>query len=323
MTFKSNQDFTEIYDSFNLKKTIEKQQPEIYNCYSCQAIDSIKNISGVNVCTKCGIIKGSEISQDMECQYSGLAAGDNSSTAHSGLSNNKLLFQSNFSTKIVGKNTSYSLKQINNVWDSLDYKERTLLKIFKNISDNCRIGGIPNNAISYSHVLYKKAHEKQRTKKYKSSRGGNLLGLIGASIYFSCKAYGINRSPSEIAKICGIDTSEISFGIKLFFNLMHDELNLNQNRTTYQDFLERFASHLNLDDHELHIVEEICQQIYEYGILDGNKPSTVASVAIYFASNLYDFNLERKEISEQCDTTEPTLIKNYKLLMDYVDKLVI
>ena len=159
-------DFSQLYNSFNINKKLqESKTPEIFNCYTCQAIDSIKNIEGVNVCVKCGQIKGSDISQEMECQYSGMAIGDNSCTARSGLSNNKLLYQSNFCTKIVGNKTSYSLKQINNVWDSLDYKERTLLKIFKKISDNCRQNGIPNNVVSYSHVLYKKVYENNVPSK--------------------------------------------------------------------------------------------------------------------------------------------------------------
>lgn len=317
-------DFYQILDSFNLGQGLEDLKPELFNCSSCHTIDSIKSINGVNVCVKCGIIKGSDISQEMECQYSGMAIGDNSSTAHSGLSNNKLLYQSNFCTKIVGNRTSYSLKQINNVWDNLDYKERTLLKIFKKISDNCRQNGIPNNVVSYSHVLYKKVYEKQRSLKKgnKGSRADKLEGLIAGCIYFSCKAYGINRSHQEIAKICDIETSEVSYGCKLFFRLMHEELNLNQNRTTYKDFLERYGSHLDLNENELEIVKEICEEIYRLDILD-NKPSTITSVAIYFASNLYDFGIDKKDISENCQTTEPTLNKNYKILMANVDKLIV
>lgn len=319
-------DFVSIYKSFNLNhKHNEDTIPEIFNCFSCQAIDSIKSIEGVNVCVNCGIIKGVDISQEMECQYSGMAVGDNASTARSGLSNNKLLYQSNFSTKIVGNHTSYSLKQINNVWDSLDYKERTLLKIFKKITDNCRQNGIPNNVVSYSQVLYKKVYEKQRSLKKgnKGSRADKLEGLIAGCIYFSCKAYGINRSHQEIADICDINTSEVSYGCKLFFRLMHEELNLNQNRTTYRDFLDRYNSHLELSSDECEIVKEVCDLIYDLNILDNNKPSTIAAVAIYFVSNLYDFGLDKKEISEKCHTTEPTINKNYKILIENADKLIV
>ena len=254
-----------------------------------------------------------------------MALGDNSSTARSGMSNNQLLFHSNFSTKIVGNKTSYSLKQINNVWENLNYKERTLLGIFKKISDNCRQNGIPNNVISYSHVLYTKAYDKQRNckKGNKGSRANKLGGMIGGCIYYSCKAYNINRSHQEIAEICGIDKSDVSYGCKLIFRLLHDEIDLNANRTNYRDFLERYASHLKLSNNELEIVEECCDKICNLQILNHSKPSTIAAVSIYVCSNLYDFGLDKKEIAEKCHTTEPTLNKNYRIIMDHVDQIIV
>jgi len=317
-------EYLEAYQNIN-KLNEEMKAPEVHNCYLCQAIDTIKSVEGVSTCVNCGEVKGSEISQDMECQYSGMAIGDNSGTARSGLSNNNLLYKSNFCTKIVGRNTSYSLKQINNVWDSLDYKERTLLKIFRKITDNCRQKGIPNNVIGYSQVLYKKVYEKQRALKKgnKGSRADKLEGLIAGCIYFSCKAYDINRSHAEIAEIADINKTEVSYGCKLFFKLMHDEINLNQNQTNYKDFLERYASHLNLAPEELTIIGELCDQVFKLEILDHSKPSTIAAVCIYVASILYDFCIEKKDIADKCNTTEPTLNKNYKVLMEYVEQIIV
>lgn len=320
--------FTGLYQDYN--RTVGQHQEkvvegELFNCFTCGKIDTIKNINGMNICIHCGIEKGPVISEDMECQYAGMALGDNSCTARSGMSNNRLLFQSNFSTKIVGNKTSYSLKQINNVWDSLNYKERTLLKIFKKIADNCRQNGIPNNVISYSQVLYTKAYNKQRSckKGNKGSRADKLEGLIGGCIYYSCKAYNINRSHQEIADICGIDKSAVSYGCKLTFRLLHHDIDLNANRTNYRDFLERYGSHLKLNNSELDIVKECCQEICKLQILNHSKPSTIAAVSIYVCSELYDFGLEKKEIAEACNTTEPTLNKNYRIVMDHVDQIIV
>ena len=322
----NNDNFTNLYTDIyqSPMSTLNVNNPEIYNCINCGEIDSIKSVLGVNVCTKCGVEKGPEISEDMECQYSGMAVGDNSATARSGLSNNKLLFQSNFSTKIVGNHTSYNLKQINNVWTSLDYTERTLLKIFKKISDNCRQKGIPNNVVSYTQVLYKQVYDEQKKAKKgtKGSRADKLEGLIAGCIYYSCKAYGINRSHQEIAEIACIDKKEVSYGCKLFFKLMHDKINLNDNNTSYNDFLERYASQLDLNDDELEIIKEVCENIVNLEILDNSKPSTMAAISIYLCANLYNFEVDKKDIAEKCHTTEPTLNKNYKILIDYVDKLI-
>jgi len=302
-----------------LKSTTE---PEIFNCASCNTIDSIKNVSGINVCTNCGIEKGPEISEDIECQFSGMAIGDNSATARSGMSNNKLLFQSNFSTKIVGNHSSYRLKQMNNVWNAMGYDERTLLKIFKKINENCRQKGIPNNVINYTHVLYKQVSDEQKKSK-KGSRADKLEGLITGCIYYSCKAYGINRSHQEIAELAGIDKKTVSSGTKMFFKLMHNVIDLNANNTSFEDFLERYGYALNLDDHEIDIVKQVCQKIVQLELLDNQKPSTLGAISIYFCSNLYNFDLDKKYIADICHTTNATLDKGYKVLLEYVDKLIV
>tara|TARA_R100001163_G_C5066610_1_gene205155 strand:- start:3029 stop:4393 length:1365 start_codon:yes stop_codon:yes gene_type:complete len=320
--------YTGLYQNYNKsfnKNCEHKSEAEVYNCHSCGGVDSIKSIQGVGICILCGIEKGPVVSEDLECQYSGMAVGDNSSKARTGMTNNNLLYESNFTTKIVGNHTSYSMKKINNVYDSLNYRERTLLKTFKKIADNCRQKGIPNNAINYSQVLYSMAYNKQKKLKKgnKGSRSDNLEGMIGGCIYYSCKGYNINRSHQEIAEVCNVDKSAVSYGCKLVFKLLNKEVDFNANRTNYNDFLDRYAYHLDLEKSELEIVRECCKNIYELGFLDHSKPSTIAAAAIYTCSNLYDFNLEKNEIAEKCHTTEPTLNKSYKMLLDHIDKIIV
>ena len=296
-----------------------------YNCHLCGSIDSVKAVGGLAVCVSCGVEMGPIVSDELECQYAGVAVGDNSDTARSGMSNNNLLPGSNLSTKIVGNQISYSMKQINNVWDSLSYRERTLLKIFKHISDNCRSNGIPKNVIDYSQVLFTMAYEKQKKLKKgnRGSRSDKLEGLIGGCIYYSCKGYNINRSHEEIATICNVDKSVISYGSKLVFRLLHSQLDLNKNHTTFSDFIDRYAFHLNLEEEEIEIIRECSNEIYQLQILDNSKPSTLVAVAIYLCSNLYDFGLDKLAIAEHCHTTEPTINKNYKILLEYIEQIIV
>lgn len=324
----ANDTVTGLYYSYtggSCRDEREESTYSQYNCHMCGSIDSVKPVDGVAVCVSCGVEMGPIITDDIECQYAGVAVGDNSNTARSGLSNNNLLPGSNLSTKIVGNQISYSMKQINNVWDSLSYRDRTLLKIFKHISDNCRSNGIPKNVIDYSQVLFTMAYEKQKKLKKgtRGSRSINKEGLIGGCIYYSCKGYNINRSHQEIADICNVDKSAISFGSKLVFQLLHNELDLNKNHTTYNDFLERYAHHLNLEEFELDIIRECCNEIYQHQFLDNSKPSTLVAVTIYLCSNLYDFGLDKFDIAEQCHTTEPTLNKNYKILLEHIEQIIV
>lgn len=327
LTLDDRVNLDKIFELFDLIDDTPEHNPlELYDCKKCQVQDSIKNIdNGTYVCILCGEIKGTEIFEEFECQYAGMGFGDRTGTARSGLSRNNLLFKSNFSTKIVGNKTSYSMKKINNVWDSLDYKERTLLKIFKNITDNCRQHKIPNNVINYSQVLYKQVYDKQRESKKgsKGSRSDKLKGLIAACIYYSCKSYQINRNHDEIAIVCDLPSSEVSYGCKLFHKLMYKEMDLTMYQTTYKNFIERFSSHLKLKEEEREILTEFCEEVSKGGYLNNCKPSTKVAVSIYFCSVIYGFNLEKKEISQKCDTTEATLNKHYRFLLDNLDKVII
>lgn len=328
LTLEDRLNLDKIFEAFDLinQNTQSSKILEIYDCQECKTQDSIKIIdNGTYVCINCGEIKGNEIFEEFECQYSGMGFGDRTGTARSGLSSNNLLFKSNFSTKIVGNKTSYSLKQINNVWDSLDYKERTLLKIFKKIADNCRRHLIPNNVISYSQVLYKQVYEKQRNAKKgsKGSRSDKLEGLIAACIYYSCKSYQISRNHDEIATICDVPASEVSYGCKIFHKLMYKELDMSKYQTTYKHFIERFSSHLNLEEDEVNLLSEVCEEINSSGLLNNCKPATKVAVAIYFCSIIYGFNLEKKDISQKCDTTEATLNNHYRHLLNHLDRVIV
>lgn len=319
----------EYEELFNYVLSLNDQKPEEtynekFNCIYCNSFDTVKPLHGTLVCVRCGSETNSDICDELECQYSGLNSDDNSMPSRTGLVNNQLLFRSNFIAKITGNKTSINIKKINNVWENLVHKERTLFKIFKKISDKCRQNGIPNNVVQHSQVLYKQVYDIQKTLPTgKGSRKDNLEGLIASCIYYSCKLHNINRSHQEIANICDIDKKSVSLGCKLFFSLMHNKINLNNNTTNYHDFLERFSSHLQLTDHELRLVTEICDNVQTHGLLNDNKPWTIASVCIYMTNILYNFGIDRKLIAEQCETTEGTLDKHFSVLMENVDKLIV
>lgn len=300
------------------------QLDELYNCEYCQGENTIQAVNGVYVCTDCGTEKGIEISEELECQYAGMGMDDNSATARSGPVINNLLYESNFKTKISGNRTSHNLKRMNNVWDSLTGEERSLIKDFKHITQICQEGKLPKNVTNYAQVLFKQVTDKQKKlPKGKNSRGDNRKGLTLASIFFSCKKYKINRSHAELAQMGGVNKTVVSDGCKLFFKLMSREVNLTNNTTSYRDFISRYSYYLNLNPDEIEKVKQVCKKVSQSQLLASSKPQTLTAVCIYFTSNLYDFGLERKDIAEKCETTETTLTKNYRLLIDNVEDIIV
>lgn len=304
--------------------TVTLHDDDLYNCEICQGENTIQNINGVYICTACGTEKGIEISEALECQYAGQSIDDNSATARSGPVMNNLLYESNFKTKISGNRTSHNLKRMNNIWDSLTGEERSLAKDFKHINQICHDGRLPKNVNNYAQVLFKQVTDKQKKlPKGRNSRGDNRKGLILSSIFFSCKKYEINRSHAELAQMGQVSKTVVSDGCKLFFKLMSRDINLTNNTTSYKDFISRYSYYLNLNPEEIEKVKQVCKKVSQSQLLSSSKPQTLTAVCIYFTSNLYDFGLDRKDIAEKCETTETTLTKNYRVLIDNAEELII
>lgn len=226
---------------------------------------------------------------------------------------------------VMGNQNSRHLKKVNNVYHNMVQKERALYKNFKEISNNCSQAGIPNNVTNNAQVLYKQAYDKQKQKKKgnRGSRSDNLDGIKAACIYYSCKLYGINRSHEEVAEICHIDEKVVSRGCKQLFNLLNREVQLNRNTTNYSDFLERYAYYLKLNAKESKIVRDTCENVYDLELLEDCKPWTVASTCMYFASIVYNFGLERQDIAEKCNISEGTLERQFKILLEKADEILV
>jgi len=293
-----------------------------FQCFECGTESSIQNYEGVYTCTKCGIQKGVEIDNNFKSQYAGRAMGDNSSTARSGLAINNLFYENSFTTRISGNHSTYGMKIQKNVWANLTPEERSLAKVFRKITENCKENGIPNNVINYSQVLFKQATDKQKKRsKRKNSRGDNRIGLRAGCIYHACKKYGINRSHQEIASVCETNKSVVSNGSKLVFTLLGSDINLNTNVTCYKDFLARYTYFLSLSNEEIKEVRDLCKKVHQLEVLSSSKPQTLVAVCIQLANEIFGFNIEKKIIATNCDTTETTLNK-YKLLLDYIEYII-
>jgi len=301
---------------------IDSDEENFYKCIECDQEGSIQNVNGVYTCNICGVQKCLEIDNNFKSQYAGLANGDNSSTAHSGLAINNLFYENSFTTRISGKHSSYGMKIQKNVWANLTPEERSLSKVFRKITENCRENGIPKNVISFSQVLFKQAVDKQKEKaKRRNSRGDNRIGLRAGCIYHACKKYGINRSHQEIAKVCETTKSVVSNGSKLVFTLLGEDITLNMNVTSYKDFLARYTYFLSLSNEEIKQVRDICRKVNNLEILSSSKPQTLVAVCIQFANVIYNFEIEKKIVADKCNTTETTLNK-YKTLIDYVEQII-
>jgi transcription initiation factor TFIIB len=194
----------------------------------------------------------------------------------------------------------------------MTYKERTLYNIFDMLTINAVSNGIAKSIIEEAKMLYKKVSESHM------SRGNNRSGLIASSIYMSCKNNKVPRSAKEIAKIFNLKTTTMTRGCKKFQEIM----GVNVESTTADDFINRFCSKLNLDSDMKDLCRQIVTKADELSIVSENTPPSVAAGAIYLCSNLYKWNIDKKDLAESCDISQVTIVKCYKRLLIYKSLLI-
>lgn len=278
-------------------------------CEYCKSTDIVLE-DGNFFCKSCSCITNRFIDATAEWRYYGAEDSKSSDPTRCGMPTNSLLPESSLGSVISNKmNESYDMKLIRkyHMWNSMSYKERTLYNVFDNITTNATNSGISNSIIEEAKILYKKISESKIT------RGDNRSGLIASSIYMSCKTNKVPRSTKEIAKMFNIKITTMTKGCKKFQDIM--KLNLDSTRP--EDFIQRFASKLNLPLDIRDLCKHIVQKADELNIVSENTPPSIAAGSIYLCVVLCDLSISKKDLSIACGISQVTLTKCYKKLHTY------
>lgn len=262
-------------------------------------------------CRACNTVTGRFIDANAEWRYYGAEDNKSSDPTRCGMPVNDLLPESSLGSLISSQmNESYDMRLIRkyHMWNSMTYKERSLYKIFDDITTNASNNGISNSIIEEAKMMYKKISES------KISRGDNRHGLIASSIYMSCKTNKVPRSTKEIAKIFNIKITTMTRGCKKFQDIMK----VNLDSTQPEDFIQRFASKLNLTLEMREVCKYIVGKADELNIVSENTPPSIAASAIYLCVVACQLDINKKDLATACGISQVTLTKCYKKL--YVNR---
>jgi transcription initiation factor TFIIB len=195
-------------------------------------------------------------------------------------------------------------------WNGIPYKERSLLKVFQDITEKCVAAGLPSIIIKESHSLY------TVIAKNKISRGGNRLGLIGACVYFACVDCKVGRSVNEIAEIFQIKNTILTKGCKSFKEIMYQNRNMNRMNTyktiEVDDFLHRFCSKLGLNERDIISIKKIANTCTKMDLVCENTPPSMAAGCIYIYLKHTGDQRDKKTLADVCKISEVTINKCYK-----------
>ena len=311
-----NIDYFAILKDFN-KEEVEEVTHSVDYCKNCQQ-DSIQNIKGEYICTLCSVTYGPVIDATQEWR----SFADDSRNAdpnRCGMPSNPL-FQDLSSGSIIAwkPNEPFYMKEIRrkNIWISSNYREKSLICVFENMTSRAKNYGIPGCIIEDAKYKYKEISE------LKISRGENRVGIIASCLFIACFENNSRRSIKEIANIFMIPATSMTKGFKKFNEIMLTiKPEVVRNYDIYIsnsiDFINRYCSNLEFDKKTTDICYYVCSQIEDNDLVSENTPMSRAAGCIYLVSYLFDLNESKKNISEVCNTSEVTISKCFIKLIEY------
>ena len=305
-------DIWNLFDDLESSCTTNKNKnSKKYTCINKRCKSShILLDENIYICEECNTIQDKFIDSQAEWRYYGNDDTKKNDPTRCGMPVNPLLPELSLGSIISNDyNTSYYMYKIRKYqkWNSTTYKERSLYEIIDNITLNASNSGISQTIIDEAKVLYKDISTK------KISRGSNRNGLIASSIYMSCKKHKVPRSAKEIAKVFNIDVTTMTKGCKKF----HDITKSNMMCSNPEDFIIRFCCNLNIADKYVELCKSVINKADEYSVVSENAPRSIAAGVIFLVSNLCNINIQKKDISTNCDISEVTINKCYKKLNKY------
>ena len=199
----------------------------------------------------------------------------------------------------------------------MDYRQRALYAVFRDISNACDAMHLPETVISQAKEMY------GDLKEARISRGAVHKALIASCVYYACKVQrqeGLSRSRATIAAAFGVDEKAMSVACKLFkdvtknkpyhaacFDTMH---------TT--DLVHRVMGSFQFQrDTRMRVmrsVRDLDDAVRASGVLDGKSPCSILAAILCVVFEKMKIDIPKKIVAERCDTSVVTLNKILTLL---------
>ena len=282
---------------------------------SCGSENIVTNQNGECICQDCGVVN-SELYDEMP-EF----VNDLQGTSRYGFPSNYFYPKSALGTKF--RTRGYS--RISNLQrqGQMPYREKSLLEILTKIQKKCKNYGITQSIIDSAKILYKKVSDCKHTKgkragKNRIMRCINLRSMIGACVFYACKLQGEPRSPKEIADIYDLEIKNVNKGCRRFLEFIDlESLNTEFSSSKSSDFIERFASKLNLEEQYIKIAKDISTNIHKLDIATTHEPPSVATGCILLVAVMYHLDITKKQISDVFKISDVTISKTYRRIHPY------
>jgi transcription initiation factor TFIIIB Brf1 subunit/transcription initiation factor TFIIB len=264
-------------------------------------------------CTLCGTENDHIIDRNAEWRFYGNDDNKRSSDPNRcGMPTNQIISDSTLSTVILGR--GFEIYRKLNSWNGLTYKEKSLIAILNKIAQKANIDNVPQSIIDSTMKMYKIV-----SKDY-IKRGTSRECLIAACFFNALKDNNMIRSNEEVAKLFGVKSKKLSKGCNEFAELMYqkDKDYVKKMRPIdSKDLIERFCVVLEIDERYIEIANKVALLVDKLGICQENNPKSIAVGCIYLISQNYNLGFTKKEIADNCHTSEVTVSNTYSQMAKF------
>jgi transcription initiation factor TFIIIB Brf1 subunit/transcription initiation factor TFIIB len=310
-------------------------KPLDIDCKNCGIIadeNDVINSDGYIICSLCGLVLSSKISDSAEWNNYTDSGGYSSNNSRCGTSTKTTDINpftselSSFVPKGVknvcfqdGKMIKYDISKLH-IKNSFNHLQKSFNGV-ESILENITSDKYPKRIVMTATMLW---GEIMKTKKV--TRAGVRKGLIACCLYYSCIHYNCTRSPLEICKDFGMeDTKQFNKGDKEFkdtFENIPAWSHLLTKTSNSDDYFSRFCSDLEMH----HLIKEglafqlakECRETYEtikYDLV-GLFPKSSACGIIFWVMKKNKIPVTKTNLSKALNICSPTLSKTCQAIVD-------
>ena len=193
-----------------------------------------------------------------------------------GAAENSLLEGSGLSTLICAPKGAASYSTISKFTNNNNHSngDRALLKAFALLRTMADRLNVTSSILDKASSLFKRVHHIRKLK------GRSHDTICAAVLYIACRQEAVPRAFKEVVAVSEKSLKQVS----RCFTLIKNELSLELETATSNDFMARFAANLNLTKEVEQAARLISWSAKEQSLVCGLSPLSVAAASIFMAS---------------------------------------
>ena len=315
---KSFDDSVQFRDKFNDNRNQQNMILQNNRCKFCLKFECIADTEeGRYLCTKCGKDNGEIWDLTQECRNQ---IGDDfrrgGDVARVGLPINEHFMKSSLSTVISG--WGYQNYRRFQKYNTMDYDERSLLRNFQFI-DTSAEDLCPEVVKEHAKNVYKTISENE------NKRGKKKQSNMAACVYFASEGRGNAVDKEKLSESFLVTKKKFTKGCNFYREQLFEkepEYYAKMKPVSADDEIKRICGLLGMAEIYRNIVCYASYMAQELGIVIKNTPISIAVGSIFLISNVYQLEIDKKDIIDKCEISDVTINKSFSLLMNYRNYLI-